>query len=81
MRHWVAVQCILRYVKGSSGCGLLYKSNGHLHIKGYTNADWASSSSDKMSTTSYCTFLGGNLIAWKSKKQTVVARSSAETEC
>ncbi|RVW96856.1 Retrovirus-related Pol polyprotein from transposon RE1 [Vitis vinifera] len=35
---------------------------------------------DRRSTSDYCTFLGGNLIMWKSKKQAIVARSSAETE-
>ena len=35
---------------------------------------------DKRSTTGYCTFLGGNLVTWKSKKQSVVARSSVEAE-
>ena len=28
----------------------------------------------------HCTFLGGNLITWRSKKKTIVARSSAEAE-
>ena len=32
------------------------------------------------STTGYCTFLGGNLVFWRSKKQNVVARSSAKAE-
>ena len=35
---------------------------------------------DRRSTTGYCTFLGGNLVTWRSKKQNVVARSSAELE-
>ena len=71
---------VLRYLKRASGLGLLYRSNGHLKVEGFTDTDWAGSPSDRRSTTGYCTFLGGNLVTWKSKKQTVVARSSAEIE-
>ncbi|WKA12317.1 hypothetical protein VitviT2T_029714 [Vitis vinifera] len=35
---------------------------------------------DRRSTSSYFTFVSGNLVTWKSKKQNVVARSSAEAE-
>ncbi|RVW73980.1 Retrovirus-related Pol polyprotein from transposon RE1 [Vitis vinifera] len=35
---------------------------------------------DRRSTSGYFTFVGGNLVTWKSKKQNVVARSSVETE-
>ena len=46
----------------------------------YIDADYAGSQVDHRSTTNYCTYLGGNLITLLSKKQNVVARSSAETE-
>ena len=35
---------------------------------------------DRRSTIRYYTFVGGNLVTWRSKKQNVVARSSAESE-
>ena len=35
---------------------------------------------DRRSTIGYCTFLGGNLVTWRNKKQNVVARSSTESE-
>uniref|UniRef100_A0A2N9ERL8 Integrase catalytic domain-containing protein n=1 Tax=Fagus sylvatica TaxID=28930 RepID=A0A2N9ERL8_FAGSY len=49
-------------------------------LKVILDADWAGSPSDRKSTTGYCTFIGGNLVTWRSKKQSVVARSSAEAE-
>lgn len=33
---------------------------------------------DRISTSSYCSFVGGTLAPWRSKKQNVVARSSAQ---
>jgi hypothetical protein len=55
------------------------KNNNSNTLCGYSDADWAGSF-DRKSTTGFCTFVGGNLVTWKSKKQNVVARSSAETE-
>ena len=78
--HWEAVIRIVRYLRAHPGRGLLYKANGHLRVEAYTDADWARSPSDRKSTTRYYTFLGGNLLTWRSKKQTVVAKSSAEAE-
>ena len=74
-----AINRILRYLKGNPGKGIWMKNNNSNAICGYSDADWAGSF-DRKSTTGFCTFVGGNLVTWKSKKQNVVARSSAEAE-
>ena len=78
--HFEAVYRILKYLKGTPGKGLLFKPQGHLQIEAYTDADWAGSIVDRRSTSGYCSFAGGNLVTWRSKKQNMVARSSAKAE-
>jgi len=54
--------------------------HGHLNIEVYTDVDWAGNPNDKRSTSGYFTLVGCNLVTWRSKKQKVVALSSAEAE-
>ena len=73
--HLEAVYKILRYLKGSPGRGLFFKKSDSKKVEIYTYANWAGSVDDKRSTTGYCTYVWGNLVTWRSKKQSVVARS------
>ena len=78
--HMNAALRIVRYLKGTVGYGVLLRRNEDLKVDGYTDADWASNPIDRRSTGGYFTFVGGNLVTWMSKKQKVVALSSAEAE-
>jgi len=66
--HMDTVVQIIRYLKSAPGKGLMFSKNGHLDIEGYTNVDWVGNLSDRKSISGYLTFVGGNLVTWRSKK-------------
>ncbi|XP_020243321.1 uncharacterized protein LOC109821552 [Asparagus officinalis] len=78
--NWTAALKILAYIKSCPGKGLLYKKHGHTHISIFSDAGYTGDIGDRKSTSGFCTFIGGNLVTWRSKKQDVVSRSSAEAE-
>ncbi|XP_062103516.1 uncharacterized mitochondrial protein AtMg00810-like [Humulus lupulus] len=78
--HWSAAKRILRYLKGTQHHGLHIIPSNNLNLIGFSDADWACYPDDRRSVGGYCVFMGDTLISWSSKKQTVVARSSTESE-
>ena len=80
VNHWAVVKHILCYLKEAHGRGILYKKHGHTRIECFFDVDWVGSKEDRRSISGYCVFFVGNLISWKSKKQSVVSRSSTESE-
>ncbi|RVW84320.1 Copia protein [Vitis vinifera] len=70
-RYWLCSECWK---------GLFFKKTENRDIEVYSYADWAGNIIDRRSTSGYCSFVWGNLVTWRSKKQSVVARSSAEAE-
>ncbi|RVX10447.1 Retrovirus-related Pol polyprotein from transposon TNT 1-94 [Vitis vinifera] len=79
-KHMTAVIRILRYLKMTPGKGLFFQRTSKKEIEIFSDADWVGSVTDRRSTSGYCSFVWGNLVTWRSKKQSVVARSSAEAE-
>ena len=78
--HWAAIEQILCYLRGALGRGIFFSNHGHNRLECFTDADWVGSKEDKRSTSGYCVFVGGNLVSWKNKKQSIVSRSSAESK-
>ena len=76
-----AVNRSLRYLKTTPGKGLIFRKTNKKTIEACTDSNWAGSVVDRKSTSSYCcSFVWGNLVTWRSKKQSVVARSNVEAE-
>lgn len=78
--HWDAIVRVLRYLKGSSGQGIMLKATSDLRVRGFCDADWASCPKTRRSLSSYIVLLGSSPVSWKTKKQDTVSHSSAEAE-
>eukprot|EP00253_Pinus_taeda_P014846 PITA_14846 len=78
--HWVATKHILRYLQGTVDYGMDYKQGDGERFAGYTDYDCAGCASDRKSTSGCCFGLGLAVVSWFSRKQQLVALSSAEAE-
>ena len=85
--HMRAVKHLLRYLRGSREMGLNYSrpsNHGPMDrpniLWGFVDSDWAGCQDTRRSTSGFTLMLNGAAISWKSKRQTVVALSSAEAE-
>jgi hypothetical protein len=78
--HYSHLLRVLCYLRGTSTRHLFFPHSSSLQLQAYCDATWASDLSGHHSLSTYCVFLGGSLIAWKTKKQVAVSRSSAEAE-
>ena len=72
--HIEVIFKILHYLKSTPRKGIQFQKARETRLEAYTDVDWVGSVIDQRSTSSYCTFLGGNLVTWRSKKQLMVAK-------
>jgi hypothetical protein len=78
--HLRVVKRIMRYLVYTPKFGLRYPKGSTFDLIGYSDADYAGCKIDRKSTSVTCQFLGRSLVSRASKKQNLVALSTAEAE-
>ncbi|XP_050908209.1 secreted RxLR effector protein 161-like [Lathyrus oleraceus] len=80
MDHWKAVKKVLRYLKGTKDCMLMYRQTNNLDVIGYSDSDFAGCVDSRKSTSGYIFMMADGAISWRSTKQTLVTTSTMEVE-
>ena len=78
--HYRVAKRVLCYLQGTIDYEIMYKFGGNLNLIGYSDSDWTGSIDDMKSTSDYVFLFGSRIYSWLSKKQSVVAQSTAKTE-
>ena len=79
--HWIAALRVLRYLKGTLKLVLTFDANkDNLLSVGYTDSDFGGCQITRKSTSGMCFMYSGGAIMWSSRKQPVIAQSTAEAE-
>jgi hypothetical protein len=78
--HMRAAKRILRYIKGTCSFGVKFMQCKTLKLHGFSDSDWGGFIDDMKSTSGFCFNLGSTIFSWSSKKQSIVAQSTAEAE-
>ncbi|XP_060212080.1 secreted RxLR effector protein 161-like [Lycium barbarum] len=72
--HFRAAKRVIRYVKRTLNFGIKFYANQKCVLQGYSDSDWAGSSDDMKSPSSYCFNIGSGVFS------EIVAQSTAEVE-
>ena len=77
--HLTAAKHVLRYLRGSPDLPIVYKQ-GQFLLTAFTDSSFGANPDNGKSTTGYLFFLGGGLISFGSKTQSLTAQSTVEAE-
>jgi len=78
--HLKVAKRVVRYIKGTINYGIKFQKIQNLLFVGYFDSDSGGSLDDMKSILGYCFSLGMGIFSWCSKKQEIVAQSTAEAE-
>ena len=77
--HMTAAKHALRCLRGTTDLPIMYK-RGRFRMVLYTDASFGANPDSRKSTTGYLFFLGGGLISFGSKTQSLTAQSTVESK-
>ena len=83
VEHMQVAKGVVRYLAGTQQFGLVYQqciNRSSSRVRGYGDADYAGCKDTRRSTIGYVFMLNGGAISWCSRRQAVVATSTAEAE-
>ncbi|KAJ0511272.1 putative RNA-directed DNA polymerase [Helianthus annuus] len=78
--HLDAALRVVRYLKTTLGQGIMLYNEGGSQLVAYSGSDWMGCPFTRRSRTGYILLFSGAPMSWKSKKQSIISRSSAEAE-
>ncbi|XP_039017107.1 secreted RxLR effector protein 161-like [Hibiscus syriacus] len=76
--HLEVAYNILKYLKKTLRHDFILRKPENKTVKVFTDTSWVGELTNRRSISDYCSFVWDNLMTWRSKKQTDVARNSAE---
>jgi hypothetical protein len=77
--HWDALSRVMKYLRGTMNYGIKY-SGFPAVLEGYCDANWILGSNETKSTSGYVFTIGGGAVTSRSAKQTIIAKSTMESE-
>ena len=77
--HWEAAMQVIRYLHGTWNLAIFYGTSD-VGLQGYTDSDFMGDSRDTRSTTGMVFTMFGGAVAWQSRLQPTIARSTCEAE-
>lgn len=66
---------VLRYIRGTTELGLFYKRESEENLVAFCDSDYAGDLEDRKSTSGHVFKMSNRLVAWSSKKQSMVTEA------
>lgn len=80
LRHLSLAKRVVRYIAETREQSIFFSSSSSAPLTAFVDSDWAGCHESRRSTTGIIVTVNGAPIFWQSKRQTLIALSSAEAE-